>query len=817
MLFTRLPSRLSALGAATLLALFIGACGGSEPGAPVISSVSVTPATTTLVSIGATAQLSASVRDEGGSPISGATTTWASSSAAVATVNATGLVTAVSNGTATITVTSGGASGTATVTVNQQAATITVAPSVDTIVAGSSLTLTATATDAGGTVIASPSFTWSSSDAAVAAVSAAGVVQAQKAGSATITAAADGASGTASILVFNGNLNVANDTTLSGTMEADSVTIATGTTVTLADDFVLTASGPVRIAGNVAGTCRAMNIQTTDSLVVTGNVSLACAAPTTDSLTGRLTLTATGGMRIQGAAIVASGRILIRDDPTVNDTSDVSFPTAALRASGAGAAAGEAIQIIESSVSVMPAKAENGNADDRNGDSGWGVGVLAKTGNVVLNASTLVAQDGGDGADHVLTGLNPEATGGRGGGGGSAYAMAQSGNFALIGNSTLTAGRGGNAGKGRAVGADGPGEKASSATATGGRGGSGGYVWINALTTAGGSATVYGRGPGRGGDAEAIAADGRNATQAEAAQAGGDATAEAGDRGEPALLLTASDLSGLDVPPGEVNTSDDGDAVTHAGNGGAGIALLFPNGANGGNAEVTEGTNIQVTGGNGGAGAGSCPAPTSFQLLALLSVLSDPGNSDQFIFNAGGGNVALALILALASGGPGGIGGNGGAVSLFLGLTDNATITNAMNGGMGGIGTPGGAGGQAGTVPASANNVTVTGSGAAGATGQTCSSITLPAAGPSVTYNAETSSITFSSAAPFITVSGTLNDDNTFTASGRGTMAGVPNILVTFTGTYDPETGALSGDYSMDNEKTISAGHPLIYRIQKSN
>ena len=50
--------------------------------------------------------------------MTGATITWSSRSAVVATVDGSGLVTAAGNGTATITASAGGASGTAKITVN---------------------------------------------------------------------------------------------------------------------------------------------------------------------------------------------------------------------------------------------------------------------------------------------------------------------------------------------------------------------------------------------------------------------------------------------------------------------------------------------------------------------------------------------------------------------------------------------------------------------------------------------------------------------------------------------------------------------------
>lgn len=67
--------------------------------------------------MGATVALAATPRDATGTPLTGRTITWSTSSPAVATVNA-GIVTAVSAGLATITASSEGKSATAQITVN---------------------------------------------------------------------------------------------------------------------------------------------------------------------------------------------------------------------------------------------------------------------------------------------------------------------------------------------------------------------------------------------------------------------------------------------------------------------------------------------------------------------------------------------------------------------------------------------------------------------------------------------------------------------------------------------------------------------------
>jgi hypothetical protein len=102
--------------------------GGVEP--PTVATVEVSPGTQALTAIGATHQFSAVARDASGNPIAGQTFTWASSATSVATVSATGLVTAVENGTATITATVAGVSGSAALTVSQVVATVEVSRSV---------------------------------------------------------------------------------------------------------------------------------------------------------------------------------------------------------------------------------------------------------------------------------------------------------------------------------------------------------------------------------------------------------------------------------------------------------------------------------------------------------------------------------------------------------------------------------------------------------------------------------------------------------------------------------------------------------------
>ena len=172
-----------------------------EPARP--TTVTVSPATDELTALGQTIQLTAEVRDQNSSVMAGATVTWSSGSASVATVDGMGLVTAVGNGEATITASTGSASGSAVVTVMQSVVSVEVSPSADELTAlGATVQLTAEAFDENGQAVAGAKFSWESSDVAVATVDAAGLLTAAGNGTATVTASAGSASGSAVVTVM---------------------------------------------------------------------------------------------------------------------------------------------------------------------------------------------------------------------------------------------------------------------------------------------------------------------------------------------------------------------------------------------------------------------------------------------------------------------------------------------------------------------------------------------------------------------------------------------------------------------------------------
>ena len=147
-----------------------------------VASVVVTPPHVDVAPNGQ-AQFTAIAYDAAQNPLSDRAIAWSTSNASVATVDAGGLMIAVGQGSATITATSEGKTGIATVNVGQAAvATVTITPAPLSMSVGQTTQLAATLKDASGNVVTGPAVAWSSSNTAVATVSAQGVVTARRGG-----------------------------------------------------------------------------------------------------------------------------------------------------------------------------------------------------------------------------------------------------------------------------------------------------------------------------------------------------------------------------------------------------------------------------------------------------------------------------------------------------------------------------------------------------------------------------------------------------------------------------------------------------------
>jgi uncharacterized protein YjdB len=136
------------------------------------------------------------------------TVTWRSSATSVATIDATGLVTAHSAGTTNITATQGAVSDSFALTVtNATLASIQVSAANPSIVKGSTTQCTATGRYSNGsTQNISAAVTWRSSATSVATVSTSGLVTALSSGPTSITATSGAISGTLSLTVTSPTL-----------------------------------------------------------------------------------------------------------------------------------------------------------------------------------------------------------------------------------------------------------------------------------------------------------------------------------------------------------------------------------------------------------------------------------------------------------------------------------------------------------------------------------------------------------------------------------------------------------------------------------
>ena len=167
----------------------LSSCGRESPtGPPPAASITLSPAETELDAIGATVQLTASVRDGNDREIEDAAVTWTSGNPEVASVTDTGLVTARKNGTAVVTAVTGGFSANATVTVSQAVARIEVAPTSVTLTkTDRAQRVDAVAKDRNGNPVPNARLFWTSSDPFVVSVNALGNLEARSNGNARIT------------------------------------------------------------------------------------------------------------------------------------------------------------------------------------------------------------------------------------------------------------------------------------------------------------------------------------------------------------------------------------------------------------------------------------------------------------------------------------------------------------------------------------------------------------------------------------------------------------------------------------------------------
>ena len=169
---------------------------------PVPSRMVISPPSGSLTASGQTLQLTATLFDANGSPLTGFEIAWSSSNTAVATVDRNGLVTAHSGGTTQIIAAWGGVRNNITVMVSLGPSRIVVTPeSVRFKARGETRQLEAVVLDADDVPIVNASVNWSSDNPAVVFVNSRGEIRAIANGEARITATTGSVSKTIVITV----------------------------------------------------------------------------------------------------------------------------------------------------------------------------------------------------------------------------------------------------------------------------------------------------------------------------------------------------------------------------------------------------------------------------------------------------------------------------------------------------------------------------------------------------------------------------------------------------------------------------------------
>ncbi|MEO8333655.1 MAG: Ig-like domain-containing protein [bacterium] len=189
-----------AAGTTTITAVSEGKTGSVTITVPAVATINVTSPQSTLQPT-QTTQAAAVLLDASAAAAINRTIVWTSANTNVATVSSTGLVTAVAGGTAAITATSEGVTGTKTIVV-PPVATVTLAAPITSLIPQQTSQVVATLRDASSAPTTNRSTIWTSTAPSVAMVSSNGLVTGLAIGTAVITATAEGKSGTVTITVI---------------------------------------------------------------------------------------------------------------------------------------------------------------------------------------------------------------------------------------------------------------------------------------------------------------------------------------------------------------------------------------------------------------------------------------------------------------------------------------------------------------------------------------------------------------------------------------------------------------------------------------
>jgi len=165
------------------------------------STVTLTPSSANII-VGTTVQLASQITDPAGNILIGRPISYSSDNTAIASVNANGLVSALTPGAVKITAFSEGKTGTANIVVSPlPVAAVQITPSVATVLMGATRQLNWEALSTTGSVLPGRSITWTSGAPSVASVSTSGVVTPIAPGVALIVGVVEGVAGFSTITV----------------------------------------------------------------------------------------------------------------------------------------------------------------------------------------------------------------------------------------------------------------------------------------------------------------------------------------------------------------------------------------------------------------------------------------------------------------------------------------------------------------------------------------------------------------------------------------------------------------------------------------
>lgn len=258
---------------------------------PILSSITITPLSPSIT-VNATEQFSATgVWSDGSTQDLTSQVTWASSDNSIASIDNSGLATTLAAGSVTISATSGAISGSASLTITAPTlSAIVVTPDSTAVPIGITQPFSAMGLFSNGSSQQLASVTWTSSNAGVASIDAAGTATTLGTGTVTISATSGSVTGSTSFSVLPAAL-------VSISISPSSPSLALGNTAQLSATGLFTDNGTQTLSG-VTWTSSDTTIAAVDNtgFVTTVAPGLVTISATSGTTTGSTTLTVTSAM-----------------------------------------------------------------------------------------------------------------------------------------------------------------------------------------------------------------------------------------------------------------------------------------------------------------------------------------------------------------------------------------------------------------------------------------------------------------------------------------------------------------------------------------